>query len=351
MTDKLSRALRAALVGVAGSAAADHLLLRGSVALTQWTSLSRTPNDIDFLSVVPLPSLPLEDLVRSVNSALMSVGYEVRGVQTSQTWPDTEFPGLRLCFEVASNEANAVQIDIGFGDPIVGPEHVFATESGPQLRMAGPVLSFSWKLHGLFEFGRGRWDAKTLMDLWLLATEVLSDPMAAEMSEAIALAFWSHHHDIDLMLPFLEEIEWGQGRKNRRQWRALTDKYAYLPSLSEALGVLRSIVEPLVRGVISDVRAGVVPQPEFLVASSSLLDPIVRVGTPAQLRSALAGIDRRKPLWVAWPKVTSSVFSEIGQTEVRVQAAELGLYDAEALSLDRDWTALRFEPRGVGGTL
>jgi Nucleotidyl transferase AbiEii toxin, Type IV TA system len=351
MSDKVSKALRAALVGVAGFAAADHLLLRGSVALTQWTSLSRTPNDIDFLSVVPLSSLPLEDLVRSVNSALLSVGYGVREVQTSQTWPDSKSPGLRLCFEVSSNEANAVQIDIGFGDPIVGPEHVFATESGRQLRMAGPVLAFSWKLHGLFEFGRGRWDAKTLMDLWLLATEVLGDPIAAEMSEAIALAFWSHHHDIDLMLPFLEEIEWGQGRKNRRQWRAMTDKYAYLPSLSEVLGLVRSNVEPLVREVISDVRAGVLPLPESLVASSSLLDPIVRAQTLFQLRSVLAGVNRGKPLWVAWPKVTSSVLSEIGQTDVRKHAAELGLYDVEALSIDRDWTALRFEPRGMGGTL
>jgi hypothetical protein len=345
----LPSSLHAALTGIARSRSAPHVLLRGSIPLSQWSNHARVPQDVDLLALQSIATLDLEELVHCVVDALQSFGCAITLVTHDVLWPNTEFYGVRLRFR--AHDETIVQIDIGEGDPVLGRLDCLWLSPHDHLDMVGPLLSFSWKLHGLFEFGRGRWETKTLHDLWILTTEVLPSlgpnrDLQQELQTAIATAFWSHHHDVDILLPFLDEIDWGQGRKNRRQWRAQQRRHVNLPSLDVVLSAVRTSVEQPVRYLLEQVANKSMMLPSSLISDPGFVSPVIRVQSADELRGLLArGDSKIECLWVAWPKVTSSVPSELGQTIVRNIAADFGFIDVETRSVDHDWTALKFEPR------
>ena len=66
----------------------------------------------------------------------------------------------------------------------------------------------------------------------------------------------------------------------------------------------------------------------------------------AQIRAvalALAG----EPLWVAWPKKSSGVDSDISETIVRDVALAHNLVDYKVCAIDETWSALKFAVRGA----
>ncbi len=50
-------------------------------------------------------------------------------------------------------------------------------------------------------------------------------------------------------------------------------------------------------------------------------------------------------LWIAWPKRTSGVSSDLSQTVVREIGLSSGLVDYKICSIDETWSGLRFTPR------
>jgi CheY-like chemotaxis protein len=62
-------------------------------------------------------------------------------------------------------------------------------------------------------------------------------------------------------------------------------------------------------------------------------------------------IDRVKPwigkggLWIAWPKKTSGVISDLSQTAVRKIGLDSGLVDYKVCSIDKTWSGLKFAVR------
>lgn len=50
-------------------------------------------------------------------------------------------------------------------------------------------------------------------------------------------------------------------------------------------------------------------------------------------------------LWIAWPKRSSKIPSEIGFTEVQETGLAAGLVDNKSCSIDADWQAMRFVRR------
>lgn len=50
-------------------------------------------------------------------------------------------------------------------------------------------------------------------------------------------------------------------------------------------------------------------------------------------------------LWVMWPKKTSALASDLGQSEIRDRLVEAGFDDSKPFPVDQDWTGMRFSPR------
>ena len=67
-------------------------------------------------------------------------------------------------------------------------------------------------------------------------------------------------------------------------------------------------------------------------------------------RAALRGaVDRLSPLlkwsgglWLAWPKLSGSLASDIREADIRRAGLESGLVDNKVCAIDEDWSGLRF---------
>ena len=83
-----------------------------------------------------------------------------------------------------------------------------------------PETLFGWKLHGLCEFGRGRWRAKDLFDLDLLWRAGALDVDACRA--AVTLAFGSRALPLSALDDFRARPSWGLSRGGVRKWRSLS---------------------------------------------------------------------------------------------------------------------------------
>ena len=54
-------------------------------------------------------------------------------------------------------------------------------------------------------------------------------------------------------------------------------------------------------------------------------------------------------VWFAWPKKTSSLASDVSETEVRALGLAAGLVDHKICAIDQTWSGLRFALRKKGG--
>ncbi len=64
----------------------------------------------------------------------------------------------------------------------------------------------------------------------------------------------------------------------------------------------------------------------------------------AFLNNQLAFIELDSTLWVAYPKGTSKVKTDINRDILRITAEEFYLSTVSAISIDNTWSALRFRP-------
>jgi CheY-like chemotaxis protein len=67
-----------------------------------------------------------------------------------------------------------------------------------------------------------------------------------------------------------------------------------------------------------------------------------------ELESKMARVRRQrwsKGLWIAWPKQTSPLATDVSETAVRRAAMAHGLVDYKVCAIDSDWSALKFARR------
>jgi hypothetical protein len=98
------------------------------------------------------------------------------------------------------------------------------------------------------------------------------------------------------------------------------------------------------RRTLGEVPRGATLQNGF--AGKALLDVIVAFVTRrSQLERQLASIRRRMTpeagLWVAWPKKSSGVSTDVSETVVREIALATGLVDNKVCAIDATWSGLR----------
>ncbi|MBS2015208.1 MAG: nucleotidyl transferase AbiEii/AbiGii toxin family protein [Deltaproteobacteria bacterium] len=206
---------RAWLRRMARSPRASSFVLRGSLLVGAWSKHARPAADVDHL-VLGVSSV---DEVRAAVEEILAMPDEGglpldRSRSTHEIiWAETAQPGLRTTLWLGES---TLRIDAGFGDPLTqapAPLHVLG--EGPLFGVR-PETMFAWKTHGLFEFGRGRWRAKDLYDLWLLDRDVPMD--AAALVDATRVAFESRGTELSAASRFLETSEWGTSRGGRRRW-------------------------------------------------------------------------------------------------------------------------------------
>jgi hypothetical protein len=63
------------------------------------------------------------------------------------------------------------------------------------------------------------------------------------------------------------------------------------------------------------------------------------------LPAARPRLDPAGGLWVAWPKKTSGIRTDITETEVRGRGLDAGLVDNKVCAIDDTWSGLRFVVR------
>jgi hypothetical protein len=229
----------------------DRFILRGGLVTRLWVGAAARPTqDIDLVGTF---AYDLDETVRLLAPLLHDPGpadglcFDPDGFHAEPVWQETEFPGVRFFLRVGLGEpAEHVQIDVGFGDPLVPPaqEVDFPTLLGDAVRVwcARPETMVAWKLHGLFEMGERRWRAKDLHDLLLITQGV---PLQlAGLVPAIAVAFTSRNATVEDARTILA-APWWQMKKAQGRWADFRHSAEGLSIPEDLSGVVARVAQRL----------------------------------------------------------------------------------------------------------
>lgn len=82
---------------------------------------------------------------------------------------------------------------------------------------------------------------------------------------------------------------------------------------------------------------------ELSLADIVLLVVRDRAGLEAALPAALVGASDAAILWVGYPKLSSSLASDLSRDTIRALAPSYGLDTVSQIAIDADWSALRLK--------
>ena len=245
---------------VSYSAYADVFVLRGGMLTRIWVPDGmRVPQDVDFVGLYPFD---VEKSQQCLHAALANpdmddgVAFDLDSLQAKAIWEETEFPGVRLTVGAIAGEHDYhVQIDIGFGDPLVPPAqwlyYPSLLEGLPvKLQACRPETLVGWKLHGLVEFGAKRWRAKDLYDLMLLTNYTVLD--ASSLLDAIDVAFSSRETPLEEVLAMLSSPASWNNSRNRSKWKKFRSSNP-LPSIPDDLSECVTVVSERLKGAVESL--------------------------------------------------------------------------------------------------
>ncbi len=200
------RAGAAILRRLACSSQVEAFVLRGGLMMRRWSGpVPRPVEDLDFLARFPFDA---EDTVARLEAVLRADveedGYSFGALRSEVIWAETAFPGVRVHLETRLPGVEGVfelRIDTGFGDPMdPAPAWTgYDVGEGPAARVLAcrPETLLAWKMHGLFERGKGRFRPKDLFDVYLLTRYAPLE--SARPPRGLRLAFDSRGDSLELM--------------------------------------------------------------------------------------------------------------------------------------------------------
>ncbi len=175
--------LESVLRRVSNSIYSDELVLRGGMLTRLWVPAERRiAEDVDFLGLYDFDlektGEKFRNILKNTNrnaNFTDEVTFDIDSLEVTGIWLETEYPGARVNINaVFEDYQKNIQIDVGFGDPIVPAaewiDYPMLTNYKIKLQAATPETMFGWKLHGLVEQGFKRWRPKDLYDLMLFTT-------------------------------------------------------------------------------------------------------------------------------------------------------------------------------------
>jgi hypothetical protein len=212
------RLLRGVLRRWARSTQCAEFVLRGGVLTQHYVGAERRPTrDLDFLGLFPRDLTDTQDRLEAILAVDESDGItpHLDTLAGEVIWQETAFPGLRYRLDASvSGEVLSLQIDVGFGDPLVPP--AVWIDYPPRVQAASPELLAAWKLDGLLDHGAKRWQAKDLYDLHLLTTRCQLD--RAGLAEGIRVAFETHGNSLAEVRAILDDPAWWRSAPARAKW-------------------------------------------------------------------------------------------------------------------------------------
>lgn len=216
----------------------------------------RLADDVDLISPHPFDEAQgrqiIQETLRATPAQDDAVRLDADACAFEVIWGDTSTPGLRATVPAhieGAGFSKALQIDVGFGDPLIPPAHLMDYPTLlPELGLARVLATrvetlIGWKLHGLIEFNR--WRGKDMMDLRWLTQHASPDPELLLLG--IRSAFDSRDHDLRA-LSRLRSGDFGTSRGSRRAWL----KYAASHPASQIPDSPTPVVEA-VRAALDDV--------------------------------------------------------------------------------------------------
>ncbi|NVJ28331.1 nucleotidyl transferase AbiEii/AbiGii toxin family protein [Myxococcus sp. AM011] len=217
------RAGVAVLRRLARSSEASTLILRGGLMMRRWSGpVPRPVEDLDFLAAFPFNARDCVDRMERLLRDDTGDGFTFGALRSEIIWAETEFPGVRIHVETrlpGVESAFELRIDTGFGDPMDPPATWLDYESSDtapaRVLACRPETLLAWKVHGLFERGKGRFRPKDLFDTYLLTRYA---PLEAELlPRALRLAFATRGDSLEVM-ERLVGGEFGRGPWSLEKW-------------------------------------------------------------------------------------------------------------------------------------
>jgi hypothetical protein len=237
---------------VSVSVHARELVLRGGLCTRMLVAPAARPTqDADFLALF---DRDCDDTVRRLAAVLAApvedgVTFDPDSLRGSVIWEETQAAGLRLFVHARAEKVDRdLQIDMGFGDPLVQPPEwvdyptLLADPAARVLTCRAETLT-GWKLHGLFEHGLRRWRPKDLHDLLLLTTHAPLEVKA--LTEAIRMAFTSRGDALAGNLEMLYTRGWWSQEKNRMKWEKFRPSAGDLGNQGDLLTVAAQVTRRL----------------------------------------------------------------------------------------------------------
>ncbi len=225
--------LESVLRRVSESIYVNELVLRGGMLTRLWVPPERRiAEDVDFLGLYDFSIEKTREkfinIFKNTNQDTNfadEIKFDIDSLEVTGIWLETEFPGARVNINAAFEDYQKnIQIDIGFGDPIVPPPQwidypmLTIDESKKyKLQAVTPETMFGWKLHGLVEQGFKRWRPKDLYDLMLFTSYIELDETLVKKS--IYTAFSSRNTNFEEIYYILSTPEWWDRSKNRGKWK------------------------------------------------------------------------------------------------------------------------------------
>ncbi len=244
--------------------ACERWVLRGSLVMWATCPSARVPVDLDYLLPGTAATFHADEIAALVRAVAAQGDRDTTlDVQATEViWGETESPGLRAHLRgravgcarpqahaldqppPAADDERALQLDLAVGDPMaVPPRELRVPDVERPVRGCALETLFGWKLHGLCEFGRGKWRAKDLFDLDLLWRCGGLDLEATRT--AVALAFSSRNLPLSALDEFRLRAAWGTSRGGRQKWKRLQKTHAAVDGFEPTRDRVRSAVREL----------------------------------------------------------------------------------------------------------
>ncbi|MFP2925821.1 nucleotidyl transferase AbiEii/AbiGii toxin family protein [Pyxidicoccus sp. 3LG] len=217
------RAGAAVLRRLARSPEVEALVLRGGLMMRLWSGpVPRPVEDLDFLARFPFDAADTVKRLESVLRLDVGDGFTFGTARSEVIWAETAFPGVRVFVEArlpGVAGAFELRIDTGFGDPMdPGPawtEYDVGEGGTARVLACRPETLLGWKVHGLFERGKGRFRPKDLFDVYLLTRHAPLE--SALLPRALRLAFDSRGDSLELMERLMAG-EFGRSPWSHEKW-------------------------------------------------------------------------------------------------------------------------------------
>ncbi|MCP3100348.1 nucleotidyl transferase AbiEii/AbiGii toxin family protein [Myxococcus sp. K15C18031901] len=202
---------------------APALVLRGGLMMRLWSgAVPRPIEDLDFLARFPFHEGATVARLEALFRVDAGDGFSFGDSRSEVIWAETPFPGVRIHVRTLLPGVETpfeLRIDTGFGDPMEpAPAWVdYTSEDGAPARVLAcrPETLLAWKVHSLFERGKGRFRPKDLFDACLLLRHA---PLELDaLPRALRLAFDSRGDSLELM-ERLVSGEFGQSPWSLEKW-------------------------------------------------------------------------------------------------------------------------------------